>query len=63
MRPITLKLDANGNWIVKRGVTFLAVVSFDGPRGSIVTHEGMLRADERREVYRAQQEAASREVL
>lgn len=39
-------------WIVKRGATFLAVVSFDGPRGTIVTHQGALYADERKEVYR-----------
>jgi hypothetical protein len=41
----------NTAYVVKDGVTFLAVVSFDGPRGTIVTHQGALRADERKAVY------------
>jgi hypothetical protein len=39
-------------WVVKRGDTFLATISFDGPRGTMVTHQGELYADERKEVYR-----------
>lgn len=49
---ITLTAGPDGYWIVKRGITFLAVVSFDGPRGTIITHQGALYADERKEVYR-----------
>lgn len=36
---------------VKLGCGFLANISFDGPRGTIITHEGALRADERKLVY------------
>lgn len=54
--PLTLTHGSNQStahlWIVKRGQTFLAVVSFDGPRGTIVTHQGALYAEERKEVYR-----------
>lgn len=38
--------------VVKRGDIFLAVVSFDGPRDTLVVHQGALYADERKEVYR-----------
>ena len=37
---------------VTRGVTFLATVTFDGPRRTMRTHEGMLYSDERKEAYR-----------
>ena len=43
---------ATGYYRVMRGATFLAVVSFDGPRGTLVTHQGALYADERKAVYR-----------
>jgi hypothetical protein len=53
MRPVTLEPTPDGvHFLVKRGVTFLAVVSFTGPRGTIVTHQGHLYQDERQEVYR-----------
>lgn len=64
MVPITLTHGSRQEnvhlWTIKRGQTFLAVVSFDGPRQTIITHQGALYADERKEVYRLHRLTAAR---
>jgi hypothetical protein len=58
---ITVTPDAGApTFVVKYGVCFIARVSFEGPRGSIITHEGCLHADERRKVYQLVRLAAHR---
>jgi hypothetical protein len=39
-------------WQVSRGDTLLAVVSFNGPSGTIVMHQGTLQIDEQEELHR-----------
>jgi hypothetical protein len=45
------KIDEAPVYVVKHGETFLATITFDGPRKTIRTHQGSLSTEERKEVY------------
>jgi hypothetical protein len=57
---LTPVVNNQARFDVRLGRTFLASVSFDGPRGTIRTHEGALRADERKVVYHLYNELVHR---
>ncbi len=45
------EIDGVPSYAIKRGATFLATVTFDGPRKTLRVHEGGLGAEDRKEVY------------